>query len=75
MSLNCLLASGDLPRLQKGFDGFAFAANGHAGKLLEPFAFRLFWLPPQPVRQKPKLIGEYFPAADTIKQMIQQTRR
>jgi hypothetical protein len=41
--------------LQKGFDEFAFAANGQAGKSLEPFACRHFGVGIQPLREQDDL--------------------
>ena len=55
-----LFAGCNLSWLQKGFDEFAFAANGQAGKFLEPFAFRHFGVGAQPVRQKLELAAEMF---------------
>jgi DeoR/GlpR family transcriptional regulator of sugar metabolism len=51
------------------------AANGQAGKFLEPFSLRHFRLGAEPIRQKPKLIGGNFPAADAVEQMIKQAGR
>jgi hypothetical protein len=68
-------AGRNLSGLQKGFDEFAFAANGQAGKSLEPFSLRHFRPGAQPIRQKPKLIGGNFPAADAVEQMIKKAGR
>ena len=38
-----------LSRLKKSFDPFTFAADGHAGKFLEPTASGNFGFPAQPV--------------------------
>jgi hypothetical protein len=49
------VAGGDLAGLQKSFDEFAFAADGHAGKFLEPFSFRHFGLRIQPAARQDDL--------------------
>jgi hypothetical protein len=68
------LASGDLAGLQKGFDEFTFAANGHARKFLEPFFFRHFGLGIEPFGKQAKLVGGNISAADPVKQMGQKLR-
>jgi len=60
---------GDLSWLQKSFDEFAFAADGHAGKFLEPFSVRHFGFGIEPVGQKPKLIGGDVATTDAVEQM------
>ena len=65
----------DLSGLQKSFDEFAFAANGQAGKFLEPLAGRDFGISAKPIRQESKLVGGNFSAADAVEQMIKQARR
>ena len=65
----------DLSGLQKGFDEFAFAANGQAGKFLEPFAGRHFGIRAELIRQESKLGGGNFSAANAVEQMIKQARR
>jgi hypothetical protein len=69
------LARGDLAGLQKGFDEFAIAANGHAGKFLEPGTVRHFGFGAEPIRHQPKLIGGNVAAADAVKQMIKEVWR
>jgi hypothetical protein len=48
-------AGRNLSRLQKGFDEFAFAANGQAGELLEPFSLRHFGIGVQPLCEQDNL--------------------
>jgi hypothetical protein len=50
----------DLSGLKKGFDEFAFAANGQAGKFLEPFAGRDFGIRAELIRQEPSWSAEIF---------------
>ena len=50
-----LFARCNLSRLQKGFDEFSFAANGHAGKFLEPVAVGNFGVGVQPLREQDNL--------------------
>jgi hypothetical protein len=73
--LRQLFAGGNLPRLQKGFDEFAFSANGQAGKSLEPWTVRHFGFGAEPIRHQPKLIGGDVAAADAVKQMIEEMWR
>jgi len=73
--LNQFPARGHLAGLQKGFDEFAFAANGQAGKFLEPGAVRHFGCGVEPIRQPSKLVGGNFSAADAVKQMIENAWR
>ena len=73
--LNQFLAGCNLPRLQKSLDEFAFAANGHPGKFLEPWASRHFRFGAEPIRQQPKLIGGNVAAADAVEQMIEEVWR
>jgi hypothetical protein len=54
---------------------FHFAADGHAGKFLEPWAFRHFGFGAEPIRHQPKLIGGNVAAADAVKQMIEEVWR
>ena len=54
-------AGGNLAGLQKGFDEFAFAANGQARKFFEPFSFRHFGLRVEPVGEQTELIGGNIP--------------
>ena len=68
-------AGRNLSRLQKGFDEFAFAANGQAGKFLVPWAVRHFGFGAEPIRHQPKLIGGNVAAADAVKQMIEEVWR
>ena len=70
-----LFAGCNLSRLQKSFDEFTFAANGQAGKFLEPWAVRHFGCGVEPIRQQSKLIGGNFSAADAVKQMIKKAWR
>jgi hypothetical protein len=56
-----LFAGRNLSRLQKGFDEFAFAANGQAGKFLEPFSLRHFGIGFQPARELDDLVVGNFP--------------
>jgi hypothetical protein len=70
-----LFADGNLSRLQKRFDEFAFAANGQAGKLIEPFALRHFGVGAQPIRHESKLGGGNVSVADAVKQMVEEARR
>ena len=70
-----LFARCNLSRLQKGFDEFAFAANGQTGKFLEPFAFRHFGVGAQPICDESKLGGGNVSVADAVKQMVEQARR
>ena len=65
----------DLPGLQKSSHQLALAADGHAGKPLEPLAVRHFGLGEQPIGEKPKLIGGDVSAAHTVEQMVEQMRR
>jgi hypothetical protein len=64
-----------LSGLQKSFDQFTFAADRHAGKLLEPFAFGHFGFGVEPIREQSELIGGDVSAADAVKQMVQEARR
>jgi hypothetical protein len=73
--LSQFLARGNLPGLQKGFDEFAFAANGQAGKFLAPWTVRHFGFGAEPIRHQPKLIGGNVAAADAVKQMIEEVWR
>ena len=70
-----LFAGCNLSGLQKGFDEFAFAADGHARKFLEPLAFRHNRLALKPVRQKFELIGGNFSFTGAVEQVIQQPGR
>jgi hypothetical protein len=74
-SLIQFFAGGDLSGLQKSFDEFAFAADSHAGKFLEPFAVRHFGFDMKPVGQKSKLVGGNVATADPVKQVSQKWRR
>jgi hypothetical protein len=74
-SLIQFFAGGDLAGLQKGFDEFAFAADGHAGKFLEPFAVRHFGFGIKSVGQKSKLINGNVATADTVEQVREKLRR
>lgn len=72
--LTQLFAGGGLSGLQKGFDEFAFAANGQAGKLLEPFSLRHLGFSREPVGEESKLVGGDVPPADAIEQVGQKLR-
>jgi hypothetical protein len=73
--LTQFLAGGNLAGLQKCLDELAFAANGHAGKFLEPLAVRHFGFGAEPIRHQPKLISGNVAAADAVKQMIEEVGR
>ena len=64
----------DLSGLQKRFDQLTFAADRHAGKLLEPFALGHFRFGVEPIREQSELIGGNVSAADAVKQMVQEAR-
>jgi len=70
-----LFAGCNLSRLQKSFDEFTFAANGQAGKFLEPFALRHFGFGAKPVGQKFELVGGYFLFTGAVEQVVQQPGR
>jgi hypothetical protein len=70
-----IFAGCNLSRLQKGFNEFAFAANGQAGKSLEAFACRRFGFGTKPVRQKLELVGGDFSFTGAVKQVFQQPGR
>jgi hypothetical protein len=61
--------------LQEGPDEFAVAADGHAGKFLEPRTFRHFRFSAKPICQQAKLVRGNIPAADAIEQMIEKVWR
>jgi hypothetical protein len=46
-----------LPGQQESLHKFAFAANGHAGEFLEPFALGNFRFGVKPIRKQSKLIN------------------
>jgi len=65
-----------LPQLQKGFDEFAFAANGQAGKFLESFSLRHFGLRCDPIGEQTELPGGNVSGFDALQQMrIQRSRK
>ena len=66
---------GDLSGLQKGFDEFAFAANGHAGKFLEPFFIRHFRIGIQPLCEQNNLFAGNFTLTHSRQKMSQQSFR
>jgi len=73
--LSNLFSVRKLSRLQKGFDQFSFAADGHAGKSFKPAAQRHFWSGVQPIGEQAKLVGGNIAVADAVKQMFQQLWR
>ena len=56
---------------EKCFHQFAFAAYDHAGKPLEPVAFRNFWLRFTPVREQPDLIRCNLPLLNALDEVGQ----
>jgi hypothetical protein len=52
--------------VKKSFDQFTFAANGQAGKFLEPLSAGNFRSGVQPAGQQAKLVGGNVPALDAV---------
>jgi hypothetical protein len=68
--LRQFLTGGKLSRLQKGFDEFTFAADGHAGKSLEPLARRGLGSGVQPVGQQLEMVRGNMPVSDSFQEML-----
>ena len=69
------LAGGQLSGLQKRLDEFALAADGQAGKFLEPFAVRHFGVGVQPLREQNNLAIGDFALSHSRQKMPQQSFR
>jgi hypothetical protein len=65
----------NLPWHQKRLYQFAFTANGHSGKSLEPLSFWNVWFLVQPISERSELISGNPAFLDSIEQMIEQCGR